>query len=281
LSIHGFRKATLTRIHRARSDLLCEPQVNAHAVRDLSLDRALCVFSEAMPPARTHADERAPSLRLCNRSPVTISPDIPPDVLASAAADPASPAWTAIWKASCHQGTCFPASALLLPWLAHTCAAFSPQEREKALTLAGFIAVDAADADRAMYAGEISALRALAAESLHHASSDSMFVYLQQAILGFDGDEIWGKELDHINDGEVDVQCPECEEDLLVDLEPADASIEPGLSSELAGRLHAEAAQANRDSVATALTNLFGRLSCPDCGTRFNVADHLSGILYR
>ncbi|MGW3810284.1 hypothetical protein ACWD50_27015, partial [Micromonospora sp. NPDC005113] len=61
---------------------------------------------------------------------------------------------------------------------------------------------------------------------------------LQQAVLGFDGDEIWGKELDHLNDGEIDVQCPGCDEELLLDLQSEDSGIEPGLSSELAGRLH-------------------------------------------
>jgi hypothetical protein len=205
---------------------------------------------------------------------------ISPEVLESAATDPASPAWDVIWQESCHQGTCDPASAVLLPWLAQTSTAFAPQERENAVVLAGCIAVDADDASRAEYADEIAALRALAMDCLSSASSDSMFAYLQQAVLGFDGDEIWGKELDCINDGEVDVQCPECEEELLVSLEPEDSSIEPGLSSELAGRLHAEAVRANRDSVATVLTYLFGRLSCPNCGTRFNLADHLAGISY-
>ncbi|WP_203924655.1 hypothetical protein [Rugosimonospora africana] len=205
---------------------------------------------------------------------------ISPDVLESAATDPASPAWDVIWNDSCHQGTCDPASAVLLPWLARTSTTFSPQEREKMVVLAGRIAVDAPDASRAEYTQELAALRALAMDCLSSASSDSMFIYLQQAILGFDGDEIWGKELDRINDGEVDVQCPDCREELLVDLEPEDSSIEPGLSSELAGRLHTEALQANRDSVATLLTYLFGRLSCPNCGTRFNLADHLAGVSY-
>jgi hypothetical protein len=104
----------------------------------------------------------------------------------------------------------------------------SPQEREKAAILAGFIAVDADDASRAAFADEIAALRALAMDGLSTASSDSMFVYLQQAVLGFDGDEVWGKELDHINDGEVDVQCPECEKELLVELNPEDGTVEPG-----------------------------------------------------
>jgi hypothetical protein len=203
------------------------------------------------------------------------------EVLESAAADPASAAWDVIWQESCHQGTCDPASAVLLPWLARTCAAFSRQDREKAVVLAGFIAVDASDVDRGAYADEIATLRTLAVDCLLGASSDSMFVYLQQAVLGFDGDQIWGKELDHVNDGEVDVGCPGCEEELLVDLRSGDSPIEPGLCSELAGRLYAEAVQAGRESVATVLTYLFGRFSCPRCGTRFDLADHLAGTAYR
>jgi hypothetical protein len=205
---------------------------------------------------------------------VTISSE----VLDSAATDPASSAWDIIWRESCHQGTCDPASAVLLPWLAQTCTAFSRENREDALILAGLIALDAGDADRDAYTDEIAALRAFAVDCLPNASSDSAFVYLQQTILGFDGDEIWGKELDHIVDGEVDVQCPECEEELLVGLQQEDSEIGPGLHSELARRLHAEALAAGRESVATVLTHLFGRLSCPGCGTRFVLADHLAGV---
>lgn len=216
----------------------------------------------------------ASHVEACEASSVAISPEI----LVSAAADPTSTAWDFIWRESCHQGTCDPESAVLLPWLARTCAAFPRERREKAVVLAGFIAVDATDADRAVYTDEIAALRALAVDCLLGASSDSMFVYLQQAVLGLDGDEIWGKELDHVNDGEVDVRCPDCEDELLVDLQSDDSTIEPGLYSELAGRLYSQAVGAGRESVAVALSRLFGWLSCPGCGVRFDLADHLAGV---
>lgn len=103
-----------------------------------------------------------------------------------------------------------------------------------------------------------------------------MFVYLQQAVLGLDGDEVWGKELDRVNDEEVDVQCPVCDEDLVIDLQSGDSSIEPGLSSQLAMRLHAEALRQGHESVATRLTYLFGRVSCPVCGATFNLADEVA-----
>ncbi|MEH1059322.1 hypothetical protein V6U89_29460 [Micromonospora sp. CPCC 206171] len=200
------------------------------------------------------------------------------EALDAAAADPGSPAWDLIWQESCHQGTCDPASAVLLPWLARTCATFRPQDRERAVVLAGFIAVDADDKSRGLYADDIATLRALTLECLASGgSSDTMFVYLQQAVLGFDGDEVWGKELDRINDGEVDVQCPACAEDLLIDLQSDGSSIEPGLSSQQATRLHAEALRVGHESVATALTYLFGRMSCPICGATFSVADEVTG----
>jgi hypothetical protein len=198
--------------------------------------------------------------------------------LAAAADDATSPAWDLIWQESCHQGTCDPASADLLPWLARTCTNFRPQDRERGVVLAGFIAVDADDKSRGRYADEIAALRALTLECLASGgTSDTMFVHLQQAVLGFDGDEVWGKELDRINDGEVDVQCPACAEDLLVDLRAGDSSIEPGLSSELATRLHAEALRVGHEAVAIALTYFFGRMSCPMCGATFSLANEVTG----
>jgi hypothetical protein len=48
----------------------------------------------------------------------------------------------------------------------------------------------------------------------------------------------------------------------------------------LARRLHAEAVEANRDAVATALTYFFGRLRCSNCGAQCNMADQYGGISY-
>ncbi|WBC14660.1 hypothetical protein O7600_26790 [Micromonospora sp. WMMA1998] len=199
-------------------------------------------------------------------------------LLDAAAVDPRSPAWDKIWAQSCHQGTCDPASAVLLPWLARTCAALPAEDREKALALAGFIAVDAEANSRTLYADDIAILRALALDSMATGTtSDEMFVYILQAVLGFEGDETWGKELDHLNDGEVDVQCPACDEELLIELESQDSPVEPGLPSPLAARLHTMAVQAGRESVATGITYLFGRVTCASCEATFPLADHLAG----
>jgi hypothetical protein len=204
--------------------------------------------------------------------------EISSDVLRAAAADPAAPAWKVVWEQTCHQGTCDPASAALLPWLATTIRAFADDQRETPLALAGFIAVDATDADRTTYRGEIEALRRLAIDRLPDASDDSAFVYLLQSMLGFEGDEIWGKELDHLNDGDVDVQCPECDEEILLDLYNDEFEITPGLSSELAERLHAEAVAADRGAVAEGLTHLFGQVRCTECSASFNIAQNLADV---
>ncbi|GGM81222.1 hypothetical protein ACFFX1_37030 [Dactylosporangium sucinum] len=189
-------------------------------------------------------------------------------LLDAAATDPRSRAWDEIWHQSSHQGKYDAASAELLPWLAATCAAFRPEDREKALIFAGFVAVDAPESRREHYAAEIAALRAMALDRLPVATSpDSDFVYLLQAVLGFEGDERWGKELDRINDGEVGVTCPSCDEETYADL----AGTEPGLPGPLPERLHALALEAGRPEVATAITHLFGRTTCPACGTAFRV----------
>lgn len=225
------------------------------------------------PQVGRRADTR-PNLKCVTLRRVQITSE----VLRAAATDPASPAWETIWGQACHQGTCDPESAALLPWLAATAVGFAGAHLEMPLTLAGFVTADATSADRVTYAKEIEALRALAVDRLAEASDDHAFVSLLQAILGLEGDEIWGKELDRLNDGEADVQCPECAEETLLDITAENPDIAPGLSSELAKRLHAQAVAADREPVAAGLTRLFGRSVCSECGASFNVADNLAGV---
>jgi hypothetical protein len=198
--------------------------------------------------------------------------------LRAAATDPASPAWDTIVRQVCHQGTCDPSSPALLPWLAATAVGFVGDQLDTPLILAGFITADATAEDRVTYADEIEGLHALAVGRLPEASDDHAFVRLLQAVLGLEGDEVWGKELDRLDDGEADVQCPECEEEALLDMTAENPGIAPGLSSALARRLHAQAVGAEREAVATALTRLFGRLECPECGASFGIAGNMVGV---
>ncbi|WP_035855780.1 hypothetical protein [Cryptosporangium arvum] len=157
--------------------------------------------------------------------------------LDAATADPESPAWSRIWGESCRQGTCTPGSPALLPWLARTSAGFR--------------------------------------EGLSGAPSGTTWVYLRQAVLGFDGDEVWGRSLDRVNDGGADAVFPECDDELLLELTSDNPLITPGLSSPLAVRLHDEAVSAGHDAVATTLTHLFGQVTCPGCDATFDLADHV------
>jgi hypothetical protein len=194
-----------------------------------------------------------------------------------AAADPRSAAWDVVWHETIDQGDAIMGSERLLPWLAATCAGFAVAEREKALVLAGLIAVDVAGDDRERHAAEIAALRALTVENLTAGASDErMFVYLQQAVLGFDGDDTWGRRLDLINDGEAGAECPSCEAELLLSLDPADSPIVPDLSEPLAARLHAAAVSGGFPEVAATVGLLFGRCCCPECGAEFRVAERVA-----
>ncbi|MEU1398372.1 hypothetical protein ABZ403_20235 [Micromonospora zamorensis] len=202
------------------------------------------------------------------------------ETLDAAAANSISPAWARIWNGPSPDGTWDLPEPAVLPWLARTCSAFSPRERVEVLALAGVVARAADAASRTLYAQEIATLRALACDGLaDEAFHDSTFVGLQQAVLGLDGEKVWSSELSHIKGGEAELECPACESELLLCLEPGESTIEPGLSSELAERLHVEAVQAGREFVATSLTKLFGRFTCPECRTTFNIADQVASGL--
>ncbi|WP_433833051.1 hypothetical protein ACQP2E_17800 [Actinoplanes sp. CA-015351] len=189
------------------------------------------------------------------------------EVLDAAAADPGSPAWTAIRKAQA-------GVPLLLPWLARTAAGFDSRDRDGIVVLAGVLVVEATNEERETHRAEIARLKAFAAELLPTVSDDEDYVILRQAMLALDGDEVWGTWLDALNAGEIDVPCPECDEPLLYAL--TDDTIEPGLSSPLATQLHTEALQAGRSALAETLTHLFGQVTCPECATRFGLGDQVS-----
>lgn len=197
------------------------------------------------------------------------------ETLAEAAADPRSPAWDVVWNDTCDQGWAAAGSERMLPWLARVCAGFAPADRERPLVLAGFLALGAGDRQR--FADEITALRLLTRENLEAGASDArMYVYLQQALLGLDGDETWGRSLDLLGDGEADVACPDCDDERLISLDPADSPVAPALPVPLAVRLHAESLAAGFPEVAASVPLLFGRLDCPECGADFDVPSALT-----
>jgi hypothetical protein len=112
--------------------------------------------------------------------------------------------------------------------------------------------------------------------------------------LALEGDEVWGKELDRIVYDEIEVECPTCTTSLFVVFgehghfathedyaTKSDVERTPLLSAptdELIGagqRLHTMCLQAQQAAVADALTYVFGRATCTQCSTTFQVSDQV------
>ncbi|THA28395.1 hypothetical protein E6W17_41090 [Streptomyces sp. A1547] len=224
-----------------------------------------------------------------------------PGLLRAAGPDPENPAWNELWSRLCHQGTVYPASFASLPALAEKARESTATERTMALLLAASIV---ASTDRPYgipdpknsYAAEISELIELAEEALRHpslADGPDRYVELLEALLAFEGVEVWGEELHGLSGEEFEVPCPACEAENFVvfgeygyfsttdsfymndaagrrrELQPAAISSLEGLAE----RLHARALTDGQHKVADALTYLFGSAHCAECDALFRV-DH-------
>lgn len=119
------------------------------------------------------------------------------------------------------------------------------------------------------------------------------YVNLLQALLSFEGVEIWDRCLDGLQSGEYEVGCPYCgvtvfivigqEESFgcsddyalgeveKVPLQPMRTQLLDGLPRRLFTRAMAD----GQESVAQGIAYLFGRAVCPDCGTDFSVAERV------
>lgn len=117
-------------------------------------------------------------------------------------------------------------------------------------------------------------------------------VYVMQSVLAFQGDELWGKVLDHLNDGEFPALCPACQKELYLligkhgifvtsadwvrESSVAKTGIEPLEANSLTGVgkwLYTVSMQSNDSDLSTWTRNLFGSSKCPDCGELFHLPD--------
>ncbi|MGW1817357.1 hypothetical protein ACWCQM_27765 [Streptomyces sp. NPDC002125] len=224
-----------------------------------------------------------------------------PALLAEAGSDPQGPAWTELWSRLCHQGTVYPASYAALPALTEKARQLTATDRTMPLLLAASIVASTdrtygTPAPEDSYAAEIAELIALVEEALRHPSltdSPDRYVELLEALLAFEGVEVWGEELHGLSGGEFEVPCPVCEAENFVvfgeygyfsttdgfymneaaghhrELQPAAVSSLEGL----AGRLHARALVDGQHEVARDLTYVFGSAYCAECDAPFRV-DH-------
>ncbi|MGX2995561.1 hypothetical protein JNUCC64_14915 [Streptomyces sp. JNUCC 64] len=226
-----------------------------------------------------------------------------PALLDRIATEPEPELWNDLWSALCHQGSVYPASFAALPWLAGVAEADDREQSVNALGLAGSIMAAAGpphgtDHPRARYAVEVQRLLTAADRRLRTASDHdgADYVHLLEAVLGFEGVVGWSEELAWgLDNEEYQIDCPGCRTDLFVvlgergffssseDHALADGDVEtrpllPADPADLDGigrRLHDLALSDGQHRVAHALTHVFGHATCPDCGTRFSVADRI------
>jgi hypothetical protein len=227
-----------------------------------------------------------------------------PGLLDAASSDPQAKEWDDLWSRLCHQGTVYSASFAALPALTRIARHCSPADRQMPLILAGAIVASSdrpygSEDPQVTRAADIAALLDLTEEALRDpalADDDNTYVYLLQAMLSFEGVDLWAEQLDGLNDEEYEVPCPACASENFVafgqygcfsttdsmymrdspsrklPLEPQ----EPSQMQGLARRLHARALADGHPDIAHKLTFVFGRASCADCETDFDVAEAIN-----
>jgi hypothetical protein len=204
--------------------------------------------------------------------------------------------WDDLWGRLCHQGTVYSASYAALPALARMSRRPARSGYVEALHLAAAIIAsndgpEDSTSVRRRYENELAGLRAVAAVNLQHATDDADFVYGLEALMAFDNGGVWQRNLHHLANGELSLECVSCDEDLLVGLDDpdvmaasfADASLattavtpaEPPAGT-VEGRLLALARINERPAVAGRLPYLFGRVTCPRCRTSFEIPQTLA-----
>jgi hypothetical protein len=127
---------------------------------------------------------------------------------------------------------------------------------------------------RRRYQRELSDLQAVAARNLPHATDDIEFVYGLEALMAFEDGGVWQRSLVCLANGEAELDCPACDEHLLLDLDGPDSRwrVSPThpsrprqqhqsrLAATVEGRLVALAQAHNRPALVTKLTYLLERV---------------------
>ncbi|MCM2424092.1 hypothetical protein [Streptomyces sp. RKAG293] len=204
--------------------------------------------------------------------------------------EPNDEGWSDLWSRLCHQGSVYSASFAALPLLADL-GSEAGKDGDNALLLAGAIAAAADDETRNQHDALIERLRALAHARIRRPAEPAFYVYLLQSVMAFDGVPVWSSALEGLADGTIEVFCPECEMGVFVsigeaghfsavgDWEPGDPEGSPlraAESDDLSGParvLYDAASEAGVDTVALALTYLFGEGTSGECGAEFSIAE--------
>ncbi|MFE4696871.1 hypothetical protein ACFRIC_07225 [Streptomyces sp. NPDC056738] len=207
--------------------------------------------------------------------------------------EPNDEVWSDLWSRLCHQGSVYSASFAALAPLADL-GGEAGKDGDNALLLAGAIAAAADDETRGQHGALIERLRALAHARIRRPAEPGFYVYLLQTAMALDGVPVWSSALEGLADGTIEVFCPECEMGVFVsigeggyfsavgDWEPGDPEGSPlraAASADLEGParvLYDAAREAGVDTVALALTYLFGEGTCGECGAEFSIAEQVA-----
>ena len=220
-----------------------------------------------------------------------------PRILSALTPDSESPAWTDLWSRVCHQGTTYSSSPAVLPFLVNVASNWSAADRVMPLALAGSI-VSAPQTVLDHYEGTVDALRTLALDTVKNpALTRNDRVCVMQAVLAFEGDRLWGRVLDHLNDGEFPGSCPGCRKELHLVVgrhgafvtssdwfrnpKAAKAEINPpelGTLPAVGCWLYAVSTDSNDSELSNWIRCLFGASKCPECGRPFNLPEAIAEI---
>jgi len=203
--------------------------------------------------------------------------------------------WDELWSRLCHQGTVYSASYAALPRLTEIAERRPPAVYVEPLHLATAImsSTDGPEQPgtvRATYAEQASVLNRIAATSLSVAADSADFVYALQALLATEVSAPWASRLDVLANEELDLECPQCGEDLTMDLARSPAEVRAftagwdstvvvaaspdKLSGGETRALELAIAHARPD-VASSLLDLFGEFECPICSHRGHTTERL------
>lgn len=211
-----------------------------------------------------------------------------PALLDRLATEPDDAGWSELWSALCHQGTTYPASYAALPRLADLAGRPEPLYSSQAVVLAGAIVADGGEEVRARFGAAVERLLRRANELLPSADDDT-YAYLLEAVLAFEGVADWQDTLAWgVAGEEYEVECASCGVNLTISVADGTCTEEGGESTvtrpasaeRLEGserRAHDLATAHGKPRVARVLLHLYGKATCPACGTEFAVAERVGG----
>ncbi|OKI91901.1 hypothetical protein [Kitasatospora sp. CB01950] len=219
-----------------------------------------------------------------------------PALLDSFEADQAG-VWSELLDHLCpHLDTAYLAGFAALPRLATLATRTTTEDRPWVLLAAGAIMSCAPTGDAVFenLATPLADLRRLTDQLLPATAAPEDYISLLQALLSFEGVEIWDRCLEGLQTGEYEVECPYCGVNILLALgedecfassddhplrDAEKTPLRPSAPEQLEGlarRLYNRALADGQQLVAQGLPYLFGCATCPDCGTAFSVADRVS-----